>query len=227
MKTSIQFQSLNRKKSVLDARTNTRQFRDLIRKHLGEELLKIELSKARRYPPSAPKEEPSLQQLERTLDHLLDLDRKVSELQLSDLLDLHKCLVPEDAELRQHPVPPLGSNHDPLPPTAIASALSRFFEWSQSSGFDELHALEQMTLSQIRLYEIYPFETFSPVTISLFSYYFLLADGYLLPCYRAGEVSEFYTALNAGLAFSTPDLINLNLRACERAYDLVLAAGKG
>lgn len=212
---------------MLAARTNSKQLRRLIRERLRPALLEWERGRIRRQRFLAGAGEPSLQSLEGMLDHLLDLDKKITELRLTDLLDLQGLLLPEEAvTLRQGLIQPLSSHHEPLPPAAIRSALSRFFEWCQSPAFGEMHAVEQMTLSQIRLHEISPFEAFPEVTISLFSYYFLLADGYLLPCYKLDEAAEFHAALNAGLAFSTADFIRLNLRACKRAYDLILGGEK-
>ena len=219
LQTVVQFLPLNRKKAALDQRAGSSELSDLIRKQLAPPLIEFELSKVRQQHSSSPTGEPSLGQMETMLDHLVSFDTKIERLDLADLLQLHRFLVPEDrCLLRQHPISPLSPSHEPLPPVLISSALSRFFEWSQSPGFAELHAVEQMTLSQMRLYEIYPFESFSEITISLFSYYFLLADGYLLPLYEMVEVAECSSALDSAFAFSTQSLINLNLRACQRAY---------
>ena len=219
LKTAIQFLPLNRKKAALAQRVSSSELSDLIRKRLAQPLIEFELSKVRQQHSLTSTGEPSWGQMETMLDHLLFLDTKIGRFDLSDLLQLHRFLVPEGpCLLRQHPISPLSHPHEPLPPVLISSALSRFFEWSQSPAFAELHAVEQMTLSQMRLYEIYPFEHFSEITISLFSCYFLLADGYLLPLYEVVEVAEFYSALDSAFAFSTQSLIDLNLRACQRAY---------
>ena len=220
LKTAIQYLPLNQEKAALAQQARSHERSSIIRKQLVGPLIEFELTKrAQLQLPSAPAE-PSAQQLEQMLDHLLHLDTTIERFNLSHLVQLHRFLVPEDQEIcRQHPIAPLSPLHEPLPPALIASALSRFFEWSQSPAFAELHAVEQMTLSQMRLYEIYPFECYSEITVSFFSYYFLLADGYLLPSYQMVEGAEFCSALNAAFDFSTQNLINLNLRACQRAYD--------
>ena len=101
-------------------------------------------------------------------------------------------------------------------------ALDRFFEWTSSPGFAELHVVAQVTVTQVRLHEIYPFGEGTEVAVSLLAHWFLLAQGYLLPAYRFADAAEFDQALEAGLDFRTEDLVNLNLRALGRAYDLGL-----
>jgi len=79
-----------------------------------------------------------------------------------------------------------------------------------------------MTLSQIRLCEIQPFEQHSPVTISLFCLLFLLRGGYLIPLYRVQELADYHRALEQAFLLSTEDLVRFNTRACQRSYEYAL-----
>lgn len=139
------------------------------------------------------------------------------------LIALRDAVIPgTKAGLRLVPAEPLSPAHAPLEPGAVGPALDRYFEWSRSPGFTEMHVVEQVTVTQIRLHEIYPFGEGTEVAVSLLAHWFLLAQGYLLPAYRFADTAEFDRALQAGLEFRTEDLVNLNLRALGRAYNLGL-----
>ncbi len=142
---------------------------------------------------------------------------------LEGLIALRDAIIPgTKAGLRLVPAEPLCRAHVPFEPAAVGPALDRFFEWTRSPGFAEMHVVEQVTVTQIRLHEIYPFGEGTEVAVSLFAHWFLLAQGYLLPAYGFADAAEFDPALQAGLEFRTEDLVNLNLRALGRAYNLGL-----
>ncbi len=139
------------------------------------------------------------------------------------LIALRDAVIPgTKAGLRLVPAEPLSPAHAPLEPGAVGPALDRYFEWSRSPGFAEMHVVQQVTVTQIRLHEIYPFREGTEVAVSLLAHWFLLAQGYLLPAYRSVDAAEFDRALQAGLEFRTEDLVSLNLRALGRAYNLGL-----
>ncbi len=139
------------------------------------------------------------------------------------LIALRDAIIPgTKAGLRRVPAKPLGPAHAPLEPGAVGPALDRFFEWTRSPGFAEMHVVAQVTVTQIRLHEVYPFGEGTEVAVSLLAHWFLLAQGYLLPAYKFADAAEFDQALQAGLEFRTEDLVNLNLRALGRAYNLGL-----
>lgn len=221
LKTAIQYGPLHGKKAELEARLDPSQRRTLMRKRVVPPLLGFELARLRQHAGVVRTVEPRLDQLEGMVEFLVHLGKKVAELGLEDLLRLHRLLAPGDDLLRRNSGTPLSSHHEPLAPSAISSALVRFFEWIQSPSFSEIHPVEQMTLCQLRLYDIYPFEVFSEVTTSLFSYYFMAAEAFLLPVYRLEELPDFYAALDAAFAFSTQGLIDFNLRACVRSYEVM------
>jgi hypothetical protein len=101
--------------------------------------------------------------------------------------------------------------------------MDRFFEWVRSPSFADMHAVAQMSLSQMRLYEINPFLHHSPLIVSLFSHYFLLKGEYLVPLYEIKELPKFYQALEEAFQLSSEALVRFNVQACQRAYEHVLA----
>jgi hypothetical protein len=109
-----------------------------------------------------------------------------------------------------------------LDPTAVPRALVRFFEWTASEAFAEMHALEQMTLCQIRLYEIWPFESYSGLAADFFSLRALYLKTSLLPLLSVDRASDFQEALSEAFGFVTKPLVDFYLRACERACDHIL-----
>ncbi len=155
------------------------------------------------------------------VDAVLGLEKDLSALESEDLINLQRA--GSDAEIyRQEPVQPLNPAHQPLDPAMISNALGRFFEWARSPSFSEIHAIEQMTLAQIRLCEIQPFQEHSHLTVSLFCLYFILTKGYLIPLFRVEELPDFHKALEQAFRFSTEELAHFNARACRRSYEYAL-----
>ena len=222
LRSAIQIASLKQKKQALDERQQDSEA--LTREQLLPPLLEFEIAKSRRfsrYPQTWEIDSSSLNNL--TQEFLL-LQSKPGPAQIENLLQLQRLTGASEASaLRSVSVTPICPNHTPVIPQMIGSALDRFFDWVPSPSFSELHPVEQMTLSQIRLLEIYPFEWPCEVAISLFSCLFLPARGYLLPLYELHELRPFYVALEAAFAFSTSELVGLNLEAVERAYEVALS----
>jgi len=222
LRSSIQFASLNRKKEMLDE-----QERDpaaLTRERLLPHLLEFEMAKAGRSSRYAEIREVDPSSWTKVSQEFLLLQFDPTTAQIEDLLQLHRLTGSSGAlALRAVSMVPICPNHTPVIPQMIAPALDRFFDWVRSPIFSELHPIEQMTLSQIRLCEIYPFEESCEVVVSLFSCQFLSAGGYLLPLFELHELRPFYAALEAAFAFSTSELVGLNLGAVERAYEVALS----
>ncbi len=193
-----------------------------IQKHLRSNLLDYEMARWATAIPAAGGRTILRSQEEALVDAVLVLDKDPSRLGLEDLLNLHRIVSDSEEEYRQDPVPPLNPAHQPLDPALIPNAISRFFEWVGSPSFGEIHAIEQMTLTQIRLSEIQPFQEHSHVTISLFCLLFLLSGGYLVPLYRVQELADFHRALEQAFLLSTEDLVRFNTRACQRSYEYAL-----
>ena len=212
-KSAVLFSSLNRKQGDLESRDLDLQ--KLIHEVILPGLVEFESSRG-----AVPE-----QLVVNGFRFLVKIGCELSRLDLKALLALHGEIVPGSVpQLRRVAVRPLVQEHCPTEPASIETALNRFFEWSQSQSFAEMHVVEQLTVAQIRLHEIYPFQIGSEVTVSLFSYWFLLSSGFLLPAFQFKDVSGFDQALNSGLNLQTEDLVGLNIRAMERSYDLALAA---
>lgn len=125
-------------------------------------------------------------------------------------------------QFRQTETRPLFPSHQPLRPKAVERAVERFFEWIQSPGFGEIHPAAQMAVVQARLLEIHPFDTdgYRPATI--FSSFFPLSCGLLLPVPPESSWEEWKPAVESALGFATEPLTRWNLQACLHAYELAL-----
>ena len=222
LRSSIQFASLNRKKEMLDE-----QERDpaaLTRERLLPGLLEFEMAKAQRLSCYAEIREVDSSSLAKVSQEFLLRQFDPTTAQIEDLLQLqHLTGSSEALALRSVLMAPICPNHTPVVPQMIGLALDRFFDWVRSPSFSELHPVEQMTLSQLRLCEIYPFEEPCEVAVSLFSCQFLSARGYLFPLFELHELRPFYAALEAAFTFSTSELVGLNRGAVERAYEVALS----
>jgi len=225
---AAQLASLDEQKQRLGKRTT--DLRSLIDRYLALPLLEYELSKVRE--PSGAcasgtqqgQTEISRSQEEVLFSAVMDLTKAMDELDSTDLLHLQELLVPDqENSYRQSSSQPLTSTHEPVDPVLIPGAMDRFFEWVRSPSFSDLHAVEQMSLSQMRLYEINPFLHHSPLIVSLFSHYFLLKGEYLVPLYEVEELPKFYQALEEAFQLSSEALVRFNVQACQRAYEHVLA----
>jgi len=225
---AAQLASLDQQKQRLGKRTT--DLRSLIDHYLAPTLLKYELSKVGdpggtgAPSPEQGQREVSRSQAEGLLSAVMDLTKAMDELDSTDLLDLQELLVPDqENSYRQSSSQPLTSTHQPVDPALIPGAMDRFFEWVRSPSFADMHAVAQMSLSQMRLYEINPFLHHSPLIVSLFSHYFLLKGEYLVPLYEIKELPKFYQALEEAFQLSSEALVRFNVQACQRAYEHVLA----
>ncbi len=207
----------------------TTDLRPLIDHYLAPPFLEYELSKVRDLQAGAPGPEQGQPEVSRTQQEILfsalmDLTKALDELDSTDILHLQKLLVPDQENFyRQSSSQPLTSTHEPVDPALIPAAMDRFFEWVRSPSFADMHAVEQMSLSQMRLYEINPLLHHSLLIVSLFSHYFLLKGEYLVPLYQVEELPKFYQALEEAFQLSSEALVRFNVLACHRAYDHVLA----
>lgn len=225
---AAQLASLDQQKQRLGKRTT--DLRSLIDHYLAPHLLEYELSKvpspseAGAPSPEQGQREVSRSQAEVLLSAVMDLTKAMEKLDSTDLLHLQELLVPDQEDFyRQTSSRPLVSTHQPMDPVLIPGAMDRFFEWVRSPSFADLHAVEQMSLSQMRLYEINPFLHHSPLIVSLFSHYFLFKGGYLVPLYEVKELPKFHQALEEAFQLSSEALVGFNVQACQRAYEHVLA----
>ena len=228
LQVAAQLASLDQQKQRLGKRTTG--LRSLIDHYLASPLLEFELSKVRDPSgagapgPEQGQTEVSRFQAEGLLSAVMDLTKVMDELDSTDLLYLQELLVPDqENSYRQSSSQPLTSTHQPVDPALIPGAMDRFFEWVRSPSFADMHAVEQMSLSQMRLYEINPFLHHSPLIVSLFSHYFLLKGEYLVPLYEIKELPKFYQALEEAFQLSSEALVRFNVEACQRAYEHVLA----
>ena len=211
VRTALGFAALARKKQLFDA--GNRDSRELLRTRILPGLVEFEGLRGGLPEPAVSAGFHRLLRMARDGRHP---DRK-------GLMAVHDAILPGARPgLRLVAAQPLCPAHAPLEPVAVGPALDRFFDWTSSPSFAELHVVGQVTVTQIRLHEIYPFDRGTEVAVSLLAHWFLLAEGHLLPAYRSADAAEFGQALDAGLEFRTEDLVNLNLRALGRAYNLAL-----
>jgi len=225
---AAQLASLDQQKQRLGRRAT--DLRSLIDHYLLPPLLDYELCKVRGPSgagapgPESGQTEVSRSQVEVLFSAVRDLTEAMDELDSTDLLYLQELLVPDqESSYRQSSSPPLTSTHEPVDPALIPGAVDRFFEWVRSPGFADLHAVEQMSLSQMRLYEINPFLHHSLLIVSIFSHHFLLKGEYLVPFYEIEDLPKFYQALEEAFQLSSEALVRFNAQACHRAYEYVLA----
>ncbi|MCZ6770055.1 MAG: Fic family protein [Acidobacteria bacterium] len=198
--------------------------RSLIHKELAPQLIEYELGKVSHQVPQLDESEVPRSQAAAMFSAVLGLDKALEELDSSDLFHLYDWVGADQRNpYRQTPSQPLTSTHEPVEAALVPRAVDRFFEWVRSPSFADLHAIQQMSLSQMRLYEIHPFPKYSQLTVSLFSYYFLLKADYLVPLYEVGELAKFYQALGQAFMLSSEALVHFNLQACQRAYEHVLS----
>ena len=205
-----QFVSLERKKQqALRGGTNLRAFS---RQHLVPRMVEFEQL---RFRARGRPEEIDAAAIEESFSLLLSWKHGVEEMSEQQLMALGPA---GKAPWRQGPVSPLTASHAPLDAVAVPRALKRFFEWIQSPSFSQLHPLEQLTLSQMRLLEIYPFSGCEPA-IFAFSCYYLLAADHLLPWYDPAELPRLEQAWEEAFQLNTEPMLRFHLDACERAYD--------
>jgi hypothetical protein len=186
----------------------------------GPPLLEYESAKAQRWDTTTP----DGSRLAACLDVVTASARPFGELTQAALWQFHALLLDGQAgtELRQGIGTHLSEGHVCLDPAAVSRALARFFEWTASQAFAEMHALEQMTLCQVRLYEIWPFERYSGPATDFFCLRALYLKTCILPLLEVGDMSNFQEALSEAFGFVTKPLVDFYLRACERTCDQVL-----
>jgi hypothetical protein len=219
LRSFLQFAPLERKLRLVAEKSP--DWKDQIKALAGPPLIEYEQAKARRSDATTP----HASRLGACLDAVTDPRRPTSGLKPADLLRFHALLLDRPAdgtEFRQGAGTRISEGHVCLDPTAVPRALARFFEWTASQAFAEMHALEQMTLCQVRLYEIWPFEVYSGLTGDFFSLRVLHLKTSLLPLFSIQEASDFQEALSEAFGFVTKPLVDFYLRACERACDHVL-----
>jgi len=189
----------------------------LILNNLVPELVKFEVG---RNGQKVGKESEALgSRLKTMLVSLLNQDQEVARLSPQHLLDLYRLLQPTPAvTYRAEPVAPISPAHEPMDAEMIPGAMERFFGWVQSPGFTELHAIQQMTVAQMRLFQIHPFSEGSQEVVSVFSQYFLVRNGYLPALLRLEDIASFYQALDQAFQFSSETLLQLNIGATQRSY---------
>ncbi|MFB3901962.1 MAG: hypothetical protein ACE15E_00775 [Acidobacteriota bacterium] len=218
LRSFFQFAPLERKLRQVAGKSD---WKERIKASAGPPLVDYELAKARLWEATTP---PS-SRLAACLDAITAPAREPRPPQEADLLELQSCLLDrpvQGREFRQGTGGAVIEGQVRLDATAVPRALGRFFEWTASEAFSEMHALEQMTLCQVRLYEIWPFEMYSGLTADFFSLRVLYLRTSLLPLFTVEETDDFHKALSKAFGFVTKPLVDFYLRACERACDLIL-----
>jgi len=184
-------------------------------------VIEYEQDKARRW--DAAEVEPS--RLDACLDVVTAPSTPAGDLGQSALVQFQTVLLDRSAEgleLRQGPGTRTFEGHVCLDAAAVPRALTRFFDWTASKAFAEMHTLEQMALCQVRLYEIWPFEKYSGLTADFFCLRLLYQGKSLVPVLSAEDAGTFQEALSEAFGFVTKPLVDFYLRGCERACDQFL-----
>ena len=219
LRSFLQFAPLERK--LRQVAEKSPDWRSQITALAGQPLIEYELAKARQWDTKPPE----ASRLAACLDVITRPAQPVGELKQADLMQFQTLLLDQAAEgteFRQGVGPRISEGHVCLDPAAIARALARFFEWTATDAFAEMHGLEQMTLCQVRLYEIWPFEAYSGLTADFFSLRVLYLKTSLLPLFSVEETSNFQETLSEAFGFVTKPLVDFYLRACERTCDQAL-----
>jgi len=219
LRSFLQFAPLERKLRQVAERSP--DWKGQIKTLAGPPLIRYELEKARRWDISSP----SASRLGDCLDLVTAPAQPAEELSQAYLLQLQALLLDHaagDTEFRQGAGTRVSEGHVCLDPTAVPRALARFFEWTASEAFAQMHALEQMTLCQVRLYEIWPFDAYSGLTVDFFSLRVLYLKMSLVPLLAPEQTGEFQEALSEAFGFVTKPLVDFYLRACDRACEQVL-----
>jgi hypothetical protein len=221
LKSAAQFQDLDRKKLILQKKRLDLQ--DIHHRHLVPEISEFLLDWAEKERDDRAKELLK-DRLRDAFQFLLAHCGEARPLELSDLLEVHRRVAgSEKGFFRVGKGTAYSPTLEPLEAELVVRALGRFFDWARGPGFQEMHPVEQMTIGQIRLFELQPFREFSDLTGILFPCLFLLQKGYPLPLFRPREAAEFRQAMILALeSLQTAPLVALNLKGCERACDAVL-----
>jgi hypothetical protein len=215
LRSFLQFTSLERKRKEL-ARTGTR-WQAAMKSDAATAYL--EYQKAREETESGDRYEPRL--VGASLMAALS-PAQVAPYRLEDITEFQGVLSKGSAHYRGSGASPIVPGHEPLDARLIPTALERFVDWLNSPAYGEMHPIEQTTLSQARLYEIWPYETGSALVADLFAVRVLHRTTGIVPWLRPEDLREFYAALSEAFGFATKRLVEFHLRACERACDEVI-----
>jgi len=182
----------------------------------------FEIAKARQYFATDP--DPA--NLRDCLTLVTSGTKSTKELTKENLLEIHSVLEKNGSgrkgAFRTGPAPSICEGHQPLEAQAVSLAFDRLFEWIASDAFAEMHPIEQMTLCQLRLYEIWPFESQSGLAGDFFALLVLYQGKGLLPLFSPEDSPAFSEALSDAFNFVTKPLVDFNLKGCERACDEAL-----
>jgi hypothetical protein len=215
LRSAVQFASLDRKMRRLN-RTDRGAWRSVMASLVTPGLVEFELRRNRL--EGSP--ELGSGRVGDGLRRVLDFPTvQASELGVSDLMALHALLVERETPALRVSPPEATQDREIIAPNMIPGALERLLEWIHSEAFAQMHPVEQMTLCQMRLSEIVPFEVCSAVSGDLFSFLTLEIGTGLLPSYASADVDGFQEALSEALSFATKSLVELNTKACERTCD--------
>lgn len=178
------------------------------------EVVGFEVSRIRRYDPRL-KERALRRQIDDGVRYVMATGSPEYRASMEDLEELARRVTQTNPDLRT--ADPQPGSSATFPAHSIPGALGRLFEWLQSPAFAEMHPVEQMTVCQARLFEIAPFAASSETISFCFSYIFPWSRFGLLPLYEPHELGPLHSALEDAVGLQTTPLVEINLRACQRA----------
>jgi hypothetical protein len=217
LRSAMMFAAFDRRCANLPAGEDAARIKNLSK--LVSELVFFETSRIRRFDPRA-NERTLRRSVEGGLRYVMATGASGYQAKLADLEELARRVTGKsNVELRDADQAP--GQYTRLPARSIPAALGRLFDWLQSPAFAEMHPVEQMTVCQARLHEIAPFAALSETVTSCFSYFFPWSRFGLLPLYEMHELSALYAALGDAVSLQTGPLVEINLKACQKACSLL------
>lgn len=109
--------------------------------------------------------------------------------------------------------------HDPVPARLLPRMLELAFDWFTTSGFEELHPVEQATVVYLRLLDLAPFGELTGTTALLAAGFYTRRRGLPLLAIPAGDEAEqrYRQALEAAFRMLTQPLVEYFADALIRA----------
>lgn len=128
------------------------------------------------------------------------------------LLELNRVLRgldPATDPLRNAPPELVVEGHDPVPARLLPRMLELAFDWFTTSGFEELHPVEQATVVYLRLLDLAPFGELTGTTALLAAGFYTRRGGLPLLAIPSGDEAEqrYRQALEAAFRMLTQPLV--------------------
>ena len=142
------------------------------------------------------------------------------------LIEINRIATGADTGLRTNKGPEHRSPA-PIPPMHIAYALDSACQWFKADSFVELHPIEQASVVQLRLLEIYPFESANEVSALIAASLYPISKG-LPPIVISEDYQDRYlAAIVEGLKMNTGPLVEVLAACLYDSLDEMYEIGSG